>query len=83
MKAKELLVTAQLLRSPNLANEFFLWMDASGLGFDALLKQEGKDEPPHPVAHASPQTNAAEAKYVPTELEVTALVYTVNNYEVH
>ena len=44
------------------------------------LKQEGKDEPPHPVAHASPQTNAAEAKYVPTELEVTALVYTVNNY---
>ena len=35
------------------------------------------------MAYASRQTNAAEAKYAPTELEVAALVYAVNHFEVY
>ena len=51
VKAKELLVTtlAPLLRPPNLAKEFFLWTDASGLGFGVLLEQEDEDGLQHPV----------------------------------
>ena len=37
----------------------------------------------HPVAYASHQTNAAEAKYALTELEVAALVYAVTHFEVY
>lgn len=65
------------------SKEFFLWTDASGLGFGALLEQEGEDGLRHPVAYVSRQTNAAEAKYAPTELEVAALVYAVNHFEVY
>ena len=37
----------------------------------------------HPVAYASRQTNAAEAKYAPTELEVAALIYAVTHFEIY
>ena len=37
----------------------------------------------HSVVYASQQTNAAEAKYAPTELEVAALVYPVNHFELY
>ena len=47
------------------------------------MEQEGDDGSRHPVAYASRQTNAAEAKYAPTELEVAALVYGVNHFEVY
>jgi len=82
-KARELLVSAPLLRLPDLSKEFFLWTDASGLGFGAVLEQMGEDGFRHPVAYASCQTNAAEAKYAPTELEVAALVYSVTHFEVY
>ena len=42
-RAKELLVSAPLLHPPDLSKEFFLWTDASGFGFGALLEQEGED----------------------------------------
>ena len=35
------------------------------------------------MAYASRQTNAAEAKYAPTELEVAVLVYAVNHFAVY
>ena len=82
-KAKELLVTAPVLHPPNLSLEFYLWTDASSQGFGAILEQMGEDGSCHPVAFASRQTNAAEAKYVPTELEVAALVYSVTHFEVY
>lgn len=48
-----------------------------------MLEQVGSDHCHHPVAYASRQTNAAEAKYAPTELEVAALVYAVTHFEVY
>lgn len=82
-KANELLITAPLLCPPDLTKDFFLWTDASGLGFEAVLEQVREDGYCHPVAYASHQTNAAEAKYAPTELEVAALVYAVTHFEVY
>ena len=80
-KAKELLITAPLLYPLDLTSDFYLRTDASGLGFGAVLEQVREDGCRHPVAYASPKTNIAEAKYAPTELEVTALVYAVTHFE--
>ena len=82
-KVKEMLVSAPLLHPPDLTKPFYLWTDASGKGFGALLEQEGEDKKRYPIAYASRQTNPAEAKYAPTELEVAALVYAVEHFEVY
>ena len=60
-----------------------MWTDASCKGFGAVLEQYGEDEKRHPITYASRQTNAVEAKYAPTELEVAALVYAVEHFEVY
>ena len=82
-KIKELLVSALLLRPPDLSKHFYLWTDASCKGFGAVLEQCGDDGKRNPIAYASCQTNPAEAKYAPTELEVAALVYAVEHFEVY
>ena len=82
-KAKELLITAPLLCPSDLKKDFYLWTDASGLVFGAVLEQVGENRCCHPVVYASRKTNAAEAKYAPTELEVAALEYTVTYFEVY
>ena len=82
-EVKRMLVSAPLLHPPDLTKPFYLWTDASEKGFGALLEQEDSDGRRHPVTYASRQTNPAEAKYAPTELEVAALVYAVEHFEVY
>ena len=53
-----------------------MWTDASEKGFDAVLEQEGTDKVRHPVAYASRPTNNA-------ELEVAALVYALEHFQVY
>ena len=48
-----------------------------------MLEQVREDGFHHPVAYASHQSNAAEAKYTVMELEVAALVYAVIHFEVY
>ena len=72
---KTRLVTAPVLAPPDLSREFFLWTDASARGFGAVLEQKDDSGQSHPVAFASRQTNPAESRYAPTELEVAALVF--------
>ena len=81
-KLKELLTTAPILRHPDLTKPFFLWTDASELGFGAVLEQEENGKR-HPIAYASRQTNESERKYCPTELEVAALLFGVEHFEVY
>ena len=76
----ELLVSAPML---HLSMPFYLWTDASAKGFGALLEQCADDGKRYPIAYASQQTNAAEVKYAPTELEIAALVYAVEYFEVY
>ena len=71
-----------ILCRPDLAKEFYLWSNTSSRGFGALLEQEGDDGKRHPVAYASRQTNPAEQKYAPTELEVAGLIFAVEHFEV-
>jgi len=80
---KKMLVSAPLLHPPDLNKPFFLWTDASCKGFGAVLEQEGDDGRRYPIAYASRQTNVAESSYAPTELEVAALVYAVEHFEVY
>ena len=80
---KTMLMTAPVLIPPDLSKEFFLWTDASARGFGAVLEQRDDSGEPHPIAFASRQTNPAESKYAPTELEVAALVYGVEYFEVY
>ena len=79
---KKLLVTAPVLQHLDLSKPFFLWADACEAGFGAILEQEGEDKLRHPIAYASRQTNDGE-KYGPTQLEVAALVYGVEHFEVY
>lgn len=79
---KKLLTTAPVLRHPDLTKPFFLWTDASEVGLGAVLEQEKNGER-HPIAYASRQTNESERKYCPTELEVAALLFGVEHFEVY
>ena len=74
---KERLATAPVL---SLDRYFYVWTDASVGGFGAVLEQLDDDGQCHPIAYASRQTNAAEKKYAPTELEVAALIFTLEVY---
>ena len=48
-----------------------------------MLEQLDDDGQRHPIAYASRQTNAAEKKYAPTELEVAALIFALEYFEVY
>ena len=80
---KEKLATAPVLRPPDLDRHFYVWTDASLEGFGAVLEQLDDDGQHHPIAYASRQTNSAEKKYAPTELEVAALIFAVEHFEVY
>jgi len=80
---KEKLSTAPLLQPPDLSKPFFVWSDASIMGFGAVLEQLDNQGQRHPIAYASRQTSVAEKKYAPTELEVAALVFAVESFEVY
>ena len=82
-EVKRQLVTAPLLHPPDLDKEFFLWTDASIKGFGAVLEQKDDGGDRHLIAYASRATNTAEQKYAPTELEVAALVFALEHFQVY
>ena len=82
-EVKQRLVSAPVLRPPDLTKPFQLWIDASERGFGAVLEQKGQDGCKHPIAYASRATNEAERKYAPTELEVAALVFALEHFQVY
>ena len=80
---KQKLSTAPLLQPPDLSKPFYVWSDASIIGFGAVLEQLDDQDQHYPIAYASRQTSMAEKKYAPTELEVAALVFAVESFEVY
>ena len=80
---KKLLISAPLLHPPDWEKQFYLWTDASLTGFGCVLEQEDADGKRVPVAYASRTTSDAEKKYGITELEVAALVYALEHFEVY
>ena len=80
---KQRLVSAPVLHPPDLSKPFQLWTDASEEGFGAVLEQTVEEGCRHPIAYASRATNDAERKYAPTELEVAALVFALEHFQVY
>ena len=80
---KRSLVSAPLLQPPDWEKEFFLWTNASLLGLGAVLEQEITGGKRAPIAYASRATTTAEKKYGVSELEVAALVYALEHFEVY
>ena len=80
---KQKLSTAPLLQPPDLSKPFYVWSDAGIVGFGAVLEQLDDQGQHHAIAYASRQTSMAEKKYAPTELEVAALVFAVESFEVY
>ena len=68
---------------PDLDKKFFLWVDVCEDAFGVILEQIGADNLQHSVAYASRATNDAEKKYPPTKLEMAAIVYALNHFEVY
>ena len=79
---KDKLVSAPVLCPPDLTKHFFVWTATSLPEFVTVLEQLDGDSQRHPIAYASKQTDSAEQQYTPTQLEVAALVYTVEHFEV-
>lgn len=52
------------------------------MGLGAVLEQK-EDDKRYPIAYASRQTNNSELKYCPTELEVAAILFAVEHFEVY
>ena len=72
-----------MLHPPDLTKPFQLWTDASKKGFGAVLEQTVEEGCRHPIAYASRATNDAEQKCAPTELEVAALVFALEHFQVY
>ena len=62
---KQKLSTAPLLMLPDLSNPFYVWSDASIVGFGAVLEQLDDQGQHHPIAYASRQTSLAEKSILP------------------
>ena len=56
-----------------------MWTVASQGGFGAVLEQMDEEGQRYSIACASRQTNQAEMKYAPTQLEVAAIVFAVEH----
>ena len=80
---KSRLVSAPVLHPQDMDKPFILWTDTSEQGFRVLLEQKAENGEQHPVAYASRCTNQAEQKYGVSELEVAALVYALEHFQIY
>lgn len=80
-EVKKCLVSATVLHPPDWDKKFFLWTDASLVGFGAVLEQVVSNGERAPVAYANRTTTASEQKYCITLLEVAGLVYALEHFD--
>ncbi|WVZ93642.1 hypothetical protein U9M48_039607 [Paspalum notatum var. saurae] len=70
---KKLLTSAPVLAQPDVTKPFDVYCDASGNGLGCVLMQEGRV-----IAYASHQLKKHEANYSTHDLELVAVVHTLN-----
>ena len=71
------------MKPPDLSKPFLLWTDASEQGFGAVLEEQDTEGRRFLIAYASQATNEGEKKYAPTELEVAAVVFSLDHFCVY
>ena len=69
---KEHLIKAPVLQYPDFSKRFILTTDASNVGLDAVLSQDG-----HPCCYISRTLNEPETNYSTTEKEMLAVVWAI------
>jgi len=82
-KLKSLLCHYPVLRSPDFARSFTLWVDASDRSGGSMLGQVGDDGVDHPVAFFSKKFNKHQVNYSTIEKELLALVLSLQHFEVY
>src|SRR6202012_2309113 len=77
---KTLVTSEPVLAHPHLDQPFELEVDASGYAIGAVLMQRQKDEKRHPIAFYSATLNAAERNYDIYDLELLAIVRSLEHW---
>src|ERR1700744_989064 len=77
---KELIMSEPVLAHPELDQPFELEVDASGYAIGAVLLQRKKDNKRHPIAFYSATLTAAERNYDIYDLELLAIVRSLENW---
>lgn len=77
VKLKYLIINPPVLQYPDFNKEFILTTDASKIALGSVLSQGEKDLP---VAYGSRGLNKPEENYSATELEMLAIVWSVQNF---
>ena len=79
-KLKEALITAPILRFPNLAWPITLDTDASKEGYGAILIQTALDGKEYVLAYTSKVTLPNERNWSTTELEADAIIWALEKF---
>ena len=77
---KQALLSAPLLRHPDLSKKFLIDVDACKDGVGAVLSQVFEDGQEHPCAYFSKRYSEAEQKYASTELEALGVLKTIEHW---
>lgn len=81
---KDGLCSAPILKLPDFTKPWFIYTDASKVGFGAILEQDFTDEDGvvrrHPVHYASRKTSAREATLESTHREASAVVWALDYF---
>ena len=80
---KEKLVSAPLLHPPDLTKQFYLCTDTSEKGFGALLDRKGRAQELVSYCLCQQTDESCRSQVRPQKLEVAALVYAVEHFEVY
>ena len=85
VKVKSVLLSTSLVlvMAPNFQKQFFLMVDASGVGAGAVLMQSDSEGIEHPVCYFSCKFNPSQRNYSTIEKEALALVLALQNFDVY
>lgn len=83
MDVKRLLISSSILLIYSLLLETQLHCDASSHGYGSILMQKQPDGKFHPVAHFSKRTTPTESEYYSFELEMLAIVYSLQRFRIY
>jgi len=80
---KLILHSEPVLLAPDFNKQFKLYVDASDIGFGAVLLQEDEEGHDHPICFYSRKFNCHQHNYCTSEKETLALILSLQHFEVY